>query len=1016
MSAVGGAVGGTCVGTAPNTLAAGATALSFTGITIPASGSCTVTFAVTSSTQGTNPNTTSGVTSTQTPVAGPVSNTANLIVFNLPTIAKAFAPGAIQSGGTSTVTLTLGNANATTLTNASFTDTLGNMSAVGGSVTGSCVGTTPNILAAGATVLSFTGITIPASGSCTVIFDVTSSTTGVQPNTTSGVTTTQTPSPGAVSNTPNLTVFAAPTIAKAFSPTSIPSGGTSSVTVTLSNSNASALSGGAFTDTLTNMSAVGGAVTGTCVGTTPNTLAAGATALGFTGITIPASSGCTVIFSVTSSTPGLRPNTTSGVTTTQTPTAGAVSNTANLTVIGPPLIAKSFNPTTIPLNGTSILTLSITNPAANTVALTGVGVTDNFLPTAPGLQVDTTPMANNSCATGTFAPVAGATSISISGATIPVGATCTFSVQVQGTTSGMKTNTTGNVSSSNGGTGDTASAVLNVASPPTIVKAFGTSAINLNDTTSLTLTINNVNTIPLTGVAFTDPLPAGLVVSTPNGLTNSCGGTLTATAGSSVVSLTLGTVAASSSCVISLNVTGATVGPKSNTTGIITAAESGPGTTSNTDSVTVYLLTASIFDPFGCTGPGDALNVTLELTNTAVIAQAVTATATMPSGLLALSGTCAASVGTCSVVNSGSVSFSAMLAAGQKATVTYKVQVADGVPGGTQLCIVSSASFGGGPAISFQDCTTLTCPGLGPGLAFPANSGVSDQKAGSVLVYNLYTSNATSPQSQNTAISLTNTDPSRAALVHLFFVDGSTCSIADQFVCLTRQQTFRFTASAMDPGTTGYLVAVVVDPVNGCPINFNFLIGDAYVKFASGHAANLGAETFGAIAGGLPVCDQASQTATLNFDGVSYDRAPRVLSVDNIADRASGNDTLLVVNRFGGNMLEAASPLGAVFGLLFDDGERVHSFSFSTSNCQFRSSLTNSFPRTAPPFESVIPAGRSGWMKLWGNADIGILGAVINFNPNVVTSAAAFSQGHNLHKLRLTSAASLTIPVFPPSC
>jgi hypothetical protein len=55
-------------------------------------------------------------------------------------------------------------------------------------------------------------------------------------------------------------------------------------------------------------------------------------------------------------------------------------------------------------------------------------------------------------------------------------------------------------------------------------------------------------------------------------------------------------------------------------------------------------------------------------------------------------------------------------------------------------------------------------------------------------------------------------------------------------------------------------------------------------------------------------------------------------------------------------------------------------------------------------------------MKLWGNEDIGILGAVINFNPNVVTSAAAFSQGHNLHKLRLTSAASLTIPVFPPSC
>ena len=42
--------------------------------------------------------------------------------------------------------------------------------------------------------------------------------------------------------------------------------------------------------------------------------------------------------------------------------------------------------------------------------------------------------------------------------------------------------------------------------------------------------------------------------------------------------------------------------------------------------------------------------------------------------------------------------------------------------------------------------------------------------------------------------------------------------------------------------------------------------------------------------------------------------------------------------------------------------------------------------------------------------------AAINFNPNAETNTAAFSQGHNLHKLRLTPAASVTIPVFPPSC
>jgi hypothetical protein len=55
-------------------------------------------------------------------------------------------------------------------------------------------------------------------------------------------------------------------------------------------------------------------------------------------------------------------------------------------------------------------------------------------------------------------------------------------------------------------------------------------------------------------------------------------------------------------------------------------------------------------------------------------------------------------------------------------------------------------------------------------------------------------------------------------------------------------------------------------------------------------------------------------------------------------------------------------------------------------------------------------------MKLFSQSDIGIMGAVINFNPNATTSAGAFNQGHNLHELKLTTAASLTIPIFPPSC
>jgi hypothetical protein len=126
----------------------------------------------------------------------------------------------------------------------------------------------------------------------------------------------------------------APTIAKAFSPATIHSGGESTVTLTLANSNSSALTDGAFNDTLVNMGAAGGGVAGTCTGTVPSSQTAGQTALSFTGITIPASGQCTVTFSVTSNTPGARNNTTSGVTTTQTTSAGAASNNATLTVLG----------------------------------------------------------------------------------------------------------------------------------------------------------------------------------------------------------------------------------------------------------------------------------------------------------------------------------------------------------------------------------------------------------------------------------------------------------------------------------------------------------------------------------------------------------------------------------------------------------------------------------------------------------------------------------------------------------
>jgi uncharacterized repeat protein (TIGR01451 family) len=989
---------------------AAATSVSLTGGAIAsAGGSCSISVKVKGTTAGVKNNTTGNVSSTEGGAGATASATLN--VAAAPTLTKSFSPTSVAVGGTSTLTINFTNPNASVaLSNLSISDSLPAGLEVDATpaATNTCGGTfNPT---AGATSISVTGGSLTTGGSCAISVKVKGTTAGVKNNTTGNVSTTESGSGGTASAT--LNVFGAPTIAKAFSPTGVALGGVSTLTITLTNpaANPGGLTGIAVSDNFPAGLEVDATptATNTCGGTfSPS---AGATSISLTGAAIAtAGNNCAISVKVKGTTAGAKNNTTGAVSSTNGGTGGTASATLN--VFAPPTVAKAFSPTTVTLNGISTLTITFTNPAANPGGLTGVGIVDNF---PAGLQVDATPAATNSCG-GTFSPTASATSITFSGGAIATaGNSCSISVKVKGVTSGQKNNTTNAVTSTNGGTGGTASATLNVGIPPTITKAFGATDIALNGTTSLTFTINNPNTIPLTGISFTDSLPAGLVVATPNGLSNTCGGTVTATAGSGSISLSGGTTSASGSCSISLNVKGSTAGAKNNTTGLISSTETGPGATSNTATVTVRPISGSIQDPATCLGPGGVVGVTASVTNSAAASQSVAFTATLPAQLLALPGTCTASTGSCTVVNSSTVTWTGTLSAGQSLTIHYQAQVANGAVNGAQLCINSAATFNGGTPVPVTACTTVTCQSVGPGQP-NSDPTLSDQKPGSVLIYNYYTSNATSPNSQNSRINMTNVNPAQPAFAHLFFVDGATCSIADSLLCLTPNQTASFLASDIDPGTSGYLVVVAVDST-GCPINFNYLIGDSYVKLSSGHEANLAAESIPAIAGGLTVCDENSVTAKLNFDGVSYSRLPRALAVDNIPSRGDGNDTLIVLNRIGGNLAVGAATLSNIFGIFYNDQEVGASFGFNPGMCQFRSSINNSFPRISPRFEQFVPAGHSGWLKLYSLDDQGLLGAAINFNPNSRGAAGAFSQGHNLHKLTLTSSASIIIPVLPPSC
>ncbi len=439
-------------------------------------------------------------------------------------------------------------------------------------------------------------------------------------------------------------------------------------------------------------------------------------------------------------------------------------------------------------------------------------------------------------------------------------------------------------------------------------------------------------------------------------------------------------------------------------------------TASRSYTLVIDAQTASIGDPLICLGPGGVVNVEATVTNGGAAPQTVTFTATPDPGLRVLANTCVVNTGTCTIdTQNNRVNWNGTLTANQTVTIRYQSQVADDAAPGTQLCVNSTAFVNGAGPFTVQACTRVTCPPVGPGQRYSSVSPISDQKAGSVLIFNLYTSSASGATIQNTRLSLTNIDAVRTAYVHLFFVDGATCSIADSIVCLTPNQTSTFFASDVDPGTTGYLIAVATDR-NGCPINFNHLIGDEFVKLNSGHAANLGAEAIAALPGGFAPYDPLASAVELRFDNVMYNALPRVLALSNIASRADGNDTLLVVNRLGGSLATGAATLTGVFGILYDDTETPFSFSFSPGTCQFRSLISSSFPRTTPRFEQVVPAGRSGWLKLGMQTEGAVSGAALNFNANAATAGNAFNQGHNLHKLTLTTAATVTVPVFPPSC
>src|SRR6202790_704326 len=162
--------------------------------------------------------------------------------------------------------------------------------------------------------------------------------------------------------------------------------------------------------------------------------------------------------------------------------------------------------------------------------------------------------------------------------TIPSAQPEALSAGAQATATFVAGNVGGNGSADATVDQQTVTAPIIILQPPAITKTFAPGTVAVNAPNTLTFSITNGNTVTI-NASFTDTLPADLLVATTPAVANGCGGTVTATASSGSISF-LNAALPVGTCVITVNVQGATDGVFNNSV-TIDSSDAGNGNTSS---------------------------------------------------------------------------------------------------------------------------------------------------------------------------------------------------------------------------------------------------------------------------------------------------------------------------------------------------------------------------------------------------------------------------------------------------
>ncbi len=121
----------------------------------------------------------------------------------------------------------------------------------------------------------------------------------------------------------------------------------------------------------------------------------------------------------------------------------------------------------------------------------------------------------------------GGGSVALAGGTIPASGSCTVTVNVTSAASGLYNNTiaAGALTTTNAGSNAAAAnASLSVLAGLGVAQTFTPPTIGAGATSVLTVTLTNSNSIAITGTAFDDEYPAGLLNTAAAGAASTCAG------------------------------------------------------------------------------------------------------------------------------------------------------------------------------------------------------------------------------------------------------------------------------------------------------------------------------------------------------------------------------------------------------------------------------------------------------------------------------------------------------------